>query len=391
MKAIPVAVLVIVMGLALPVPILAQAQAGNTSLGVAISQTIQGLSLALQKVSKTSPAYRELNASLYYLKQAQSFYEKGNYSEAELYFALAMNSSFNGLKEEGKPFSVPPGLNVSRAVALKYADKLKILAENVQNETLREELINQIDQAVYLLTQQATNATQAAHNLALARQILGNASAKIHKYSKAYFGKQMALYVMHRGRFKDLKFMNAMEVIFQNMSFSYIANISSILTSSNYTVEVIQGTIGTYGNLVYFNSSIALPFVTINNVTFVPFYVPPKLLHANRGLGHRQGGSYKIEIIGVLNSSYVYNYVMSKKGSNITFEILPCLWTPSSIKALKSGAEELNISLSQIGFQVLKSRSLGAKGRCYIIIVILYDVGSYQMKPTGLQIYYEQI
>ena len=231
-------VLTLIAGLFLPSFTYAQTQSNQRALGTVIPSTLNGLSTALQHIKKGTHAYTALNWSVTLLEQAQKLYNEGNYTGAEYYFKLAMNSSYEGISEAGgKPFAIPPDLNVSREMALRFAQKLETLAMNIQNTTLKQEALKIISQAISLLNQPAVNVTQAAHNLAQSRQLLGNASAIVHKYSKEDFGKHFALYIVQHGKFKDKEFVEGVSKVFLQMNFSYIENINALYKLHTFGVN----------------------------------------------------------------------------------------------------------------------------------------------------------
>ena len=139
-----------------------------------INNAINGVSTALSHVPKGTPAYSLLSQSLSYLQRAQKLASEGNMSGAQFYFNLAMEKSYKGVNEvnsgEGQP--VPPGLNVSRAVQLAFADKLENELRAVNNATLKGEAQALIQSAVQLLNSPQFNASA----LVQARHELNNAS-----------------------------------------------------------------------------------------------------------------------------------------------------------------------------------------------------------------------
>ncbi|MGC8664643.1 MAG: hypothetical protein ACP5SE_03125 [Nitrososphaeria archaeon] len=398
--------LIIVAGLFLPNIVHGQVQNTNSSLGTVLSSTINGLSTALQHVKKGTRAYNFLNISITFLEKAQKLYNEGNYTGAEYYFKMAMNSSYAGISEAGgKLFAVPLGLNVSRDMALSFAKKLETLAQNIQNDTLKQEALDKISQAISLLNQPAVNATQAAHNLAQARQLLGNASAIIHQYSKENFGRHFAFYIMRQGKFKDKAFVESMSKLFLQMNFSYIENITTEMCYVNFTPVVLTGSIGVYNNVVYFNSSMVIPYITLGNETFVPMEIMVPQGHGHLARGHHsQKVQQSYEIIGFINSSYAVSYVSSHKGYNITVEALPFVWVPQSFNRIHSKAQELNITVLFVPQQFF-NMTLFYNGSAWrvspflnhdfhkipILIIVLRDVGSYSSAPQGLQVQYSEI
>ncbi len=405
-KLTPLITLIIVIGLMLPNLAYAQVQQSQSSLGIMISSTMKGLSVALKHIKEGTNAYATINRSIILLEQAQKFYNEGNYTGAEYYFKLAMNSSYNGITEAGgKPFSVPVGLNVSRKVALSFAQKLENLVQNVQNYTIKQEAMELIYQAISLLNQQTVNATQAAHNLAQARQLLGNATSILHKYSKEDFGKHFALYIMQHGKFNNKEFVEGMKKLFLQMNFSYMENITAEMHFVNFTPLIITGTIGIYNNTVYFNSSLVIPYLMIGNETFVPMELIVHLGHDHLGRAHHaQKIEHNYEIIGFINSSYAISYISSHKGENITIEVLPFVWLSQSFNKLHAKAQTLNISVpfvpqqffnmtlfysnSALPFNLLMGHNVC---KIHIIIIILKDVGSYSSAPSGIQIQYAEL
>ncbi len=401
--------LIIVAGLFLPNIVYAQVQNTNSSLsslGTVLSSTINGLSTALQHVKKGTQAYDSLNSSITLLERAQRLYNEGNYTGAEYYFKLAMSSSYEGISEAGgKPFTVPPGLNVSRDIALGFAKKLETLAQNIQNYTLKQEALDKISQAISLLNQPVVNATQAAHNLAQARQLLGNVSAIVHQYSKENFGRHFAFYIMQHGNFKDKAFVKGMSKLFSQMNFSYIENVTTEIRYINFTPIVLTGTVGVYDNVVYFNSSVIIPYITLGNETFVPMDIIMPQLHGHLARGHyAQKIQQSYKIIGFINSSYAVSYVSSHKGDNITVEVLPFVWVPQSFNRIHSKVQELNITAPFVP-QRFFNMTLFYNGSAWpissfmnhnfhkipIVIIVLRDVGSYPSRPQGLQVQYSEV
>ncbi len=396
-------ILILITGLFLPSFTYAQPQSNQSALGTVISNTLNGLSTALQHLKKGTNAYMELNNSVTLLEKAQKLYNDGNYTGAEYYFKLAMNSSYEGISEAGgKPFTIPPGLNVSRKMALEYAQNLETLAQNVQNETLKHEMLSIISQAVSLLNQQELNTTQAAHNIAQARELLGNASAILHKYSKSNFGKHFAIFIMHHGKFNDNRFVAGMSSMFSQMNFSYIENITGTMHFINFSPVIITGTIGVYNKTVYFNSSFIIPYIIVGNETFIPKEIMFPQAHEHLGKNHRNlSFQQNFEIVGMINSSYAESYIVSHKGENITVEILPFVWAPQSLNGLHSKVQTGNVNLSLassrfLNMTVLFNGSSWLAGKLNhhkvpLIIIIFKDVGYYSSVPQGIHVWYENL
>jgi len=394
--------LMLTTGLFLPSFTYAQPQSNQSALGTVISNTLNGLSTVLQHLKKGTHSYIELNDSVSLLEKAQKLYNDGNYTGAEYYFRLAMNFSYKGISEAGgKPFSIPPGLNVSRKMTLDYAQNLETLAQNVQNETLRNEILSIISQALSLLNQKALNTTQLAHNIAQARELLGNASILLHKYSKSNFGKHFAIFIMHKGKFNDEKFIVVMSSMFSQMNFSYIESITGAMYFINFTPVMITGTIGVYNKTVYFNSSFIIPYIIIGNETFFPNEIMLPQAHGHLGKNHRSlSYQQNSEIIGMINSSYAVSYIVSHKGENMTVEILPFVWAPQSLKMLRSkvqnNANLSLVSLRLINMSVLFNGSSWLAGKLKnnkvpLIIIVFKDVGYYSSAPQGIQVLYENL
>ncbi len=305
----------------LSVPAYAQGST-NPSLGIMINSTINGVNTAIQHVPHGTAAYSSLEQSLTYLNTAKSLYSEGNYTGAQYYFSLAMNRSYEGvISAGGKPFTVPPGLNQSREVAFQYTSKLMTLVNAISNQTVRESIEANITAAMSLL-QAAGNATQMAHNIAEARQMLGNANAQISHYAKHRFVNNFksiflpALQARARG-------LNSSEA----QAFNYSVNFN-VMQMENESIGQIMhemmdynqvisgkfvlpvGTIGTYKGLVYITLRFPLSLIRIGNETFVANYnVMP--MHGHHVPRH-------FETVGVINSSYAYSYVMSNAGTQIS-------------------------------------------------------------------------
>jgi hypothetical protein len=397
-------ILMLITGLFLPSFTYAQPQSNQSALGTIISNTLNGLSTTLQHLKKGTRAYIALNNSVTLLEKAQKLYNDGNYTGAEYYFKLAMNFSYKGISEAGgKPFSIPPGLNVSRKMALDYAQNLETLAQNVQNETLRHEMLSVISQALSLLNQQALNTTQAAHNIAQARELLGNATAMLHAYSKSNFGKHFAIFIMHHGKFNDNRFIVGISSMFSQMNFSYIESITSAMYFINFTPVMITGTIGVYNKTVYFNCSFIIPYIIIGNETFIPKEIMFPQVHEHLGKSHRSlSNQLNSKVIGMINSSYAESYIVSHKGENITVEILPFVWAPQSLNRLHFKVQTNNVNLSLTSLRFLNmtvffngsswiADKLNSHIKVPLIIIIFKDVGYYSSVPQGIQVLYENL
>ncbi|MGC8558723.1 MAG: hypothetical protein ACP5NC_07025, partial [Nitrososphaeria archaeon] len=160
-KILPLIVILTAISMAVPSYSMVYAQSSQ-SLGIVISSTMNGVQTALHQVKSGTVAYQQLNQSLTYLTIAQKLYNAGNYTGAEYYLKIAMNESYSGvISAGGETFTVPPGLNVSREVAIEYAQKIELLAQNIRNNSIREQVMSNISTAIALLKEPG-NASQVA-------------------------------------------------------------------------------------------------------------------------------------------------------------------------------------------------------------------------------------
>lgn len=308
----------------LTVPAYAQpSSTANQSLGIMINSMLNGVNAALQHVPKGTPAYTYLSISLSNLKTASKLYSEGNYTGAEQYLNMSMNESYRGVVSAGgQPFTVPPGLNQSREVALRYASDLMSMANGISNQTLKEQIISNITTAISLL--QTNNASQMVQNMAQARQILGNTNAQIHQYAKHDFARrfEMNFLPLLQSRARGL---NESEALAFNYSVSVEAmqmgneSVRQILHEMMDYNQILKygkfvtpmGTVGAYHGLVYITLREPLPVIVIGNETFV----------AGQGMmmvPHGHGRHMPVRsVVGVINSTYAYNYVLSNAGSQI--------------------------------------------------------------------------
>jgi len=319
-KVVPVIALVAL--LSLTVPAYAQPTT-NQSLGIMINSMLNGVSAALQHAPKGTPAYTYLSLSLSNLKTASKLYNEGNYTGAEQYLKMSMNESYHGVVlAGGQPFTVPPGLNQSREVALRYASDLMSMANGISNQTLKEQVISNITTAISLL--QTTNASQIVPNMAQARQILGSTNAQINQYAKHDFARrfQKNFLPLLQSRAREL---NESEALAFNYSVSIGAmqignesvrqilhemmDYNQILKSGKFVIPM--GTIGDYHGLVYITLREPLQIIVIGNETFVSSQGMMMAPH-----GHGRHMPFRIAV-GIINSTYAYNYVLSNAGSQI--------------------------------------------------------------------------
>jgi len=317
-KILPIIVIFMTLSVASPYYI-ATAQSSQ-SLGTVINSTINGVKTALQNVKSGTAAYQQLSGSLTYLNVAQKLYNEGNYTGAEYYLKLAMNESYQGvINAGGEPFTVPPGLNVSREIALNYAQRIELIAQNIKNATIREQVMSNISQVISML-EAPGNASQIAHDLAQSRQVLGNVNAEVHQYTKARFAQNFKHYFMPIlymklkgiGHNVDAAFNVTISQEVKDMQFENASQIARHMYDyqKDYTeAELIMpaGTIGVYDNLVYINFSYPLPVIQLGSQSYtvnawVLFYpIQPN-----------------VSVLGVINDTSAYQYVMSNAGSQVT-------------------------------------------------------------------------
>ncbi|MGC9208946.1 MAG: hypothetical protein ACP5GH_03725 [Nitrososphaeria archaeon] len=334
---------------------------GGNALNRTISYMMKGVEVALKHVKKGTQAYAQLNESLAYLKMARDLLEEGNETGAFYYFDLATNSTYRALTAS-KPFSIPPGLNVSRLMALDYSRRLMAMASSISNSTLRSEIMTQIQEAVSLL-QSSGNATQIAHNLAAARKILGNVNAEIHRYAKEKFLEHFRKFELPRVKGLEKK-MGASEASALNKTISgilssyqqvnsgeLIALDRSIYATMLNTTELLLGTIGTYNGSVYVVLYYPIRVISLNGSIYVAGSAP--IIYSSTGMTHgRRHGMAKammsgnLTFVGVISSQQAYDYVLAESGELVT--VFPP--APSSMSQLR---------------------------------IVLYDVGSYASQPAG--------
>ncbi len=338
----------------------AQAPSGH-ALDRTISYMIKGVEKALKHVKKGTQAYAQLNESLTYLEEARDLLKEGNETGALYYFDLATHSTYRALTAS-KPFTVPPGLNVSRLMALDYSRKLKALASSISNSTLRSEIMNQIQEAISLL-QSPGNTTQIAHNLAAARKILGNVNAEIHRYARERFLEHFRRFELPRIRGLENR-MGASEANALNKTISgilsgyqqvnsgeLIAFDRSIYATMLNSTELLLGTIGVYNGSVYVVLYYPIRIISLNGSIYVAGSAPvaSPVSGMTHGRRHGMAKSMKYEnltFVGIISSQQAYDYVLAESGELVT------VFPPSAG------------SMSQLR-------------------IALYDVGSYASLPTG--------
>jgi len=213
-----------------------------------------------------------------------------------------MKKSYKGVNEavgnvnggEGQP--VPPGLNVSRAVQLAFANKLENELRAVSNSTLKGEAQALIQSAVQLLNSPQFNASA----LVQARHELNNASFIINTDAE------------HR-------LFHAMGIIpFNNASF-----VVQSLIHENRTF--VDGYIGVYKNEVCLELYVPLNEIRLGNTTLyaepsievinvTPPIKPMPPINPMRGFAKHFS---RIEVLGIVNSAYAVSFVGAHKGQFI--------------------------------------------------------------------------
>ncbi len=391
----------------------------SSTLNILISSAINGTQTALSHVPTNSTAYRTLSMALSYLKQAQKYYNQGNYNQAEQYFKMAMNESYVGVVSVGKPFSVPPGINVSREQAVEYANKLESEANFITNSTLKSQIMSEIQQAMNELN---------AGNFTEARGTLGNINAQIHHYVKGRFAvnfehkfvpKIMKKYEkLEKELEKELNgtaqyavpFMQAEGLNISAQSFNstfmqeFNASVQGFNASfmkiaqnfqnesgwqiaqqvrafnnfsfSNFTAP--QWEIGVYRNEVYIEMPYVLPIISIGNSTYVASWnpnhmkpeAPPVQPFFSWSNGMPKFNESEWIVVGVVNSSSAVSYVLSHAGANIT------MFPPNMNTIMPFGNfKHEHFKSAEVPFQITAE-----------------DVGNFSSLPTGIfTVYYIKV
>ncbi|MDG6931738.1 MAG: hypothetical protein JRN26_06565 [Nitrososphaerota archaeon] len=342
-KVIPV--MLILLAMAVPA-YTAYAQGSSSQLGTVISSTMHGIQVAESSVPSGTQAGIMLGQALTYLKEAQTLYNEGNYTGAQYYFSLAMNMSYDSVVTAGgKPFSVPPGTNVSVEQAKDYAGRLITESGSISNSTFRSAVQANITRAEQLLNE--GNFTQA-------RKLLGNTNAMIQQYAKGEFARNFETSFAPKLLMKAQELNLSSELnqtLFQeigSMQFQgvgqimkYMRDYNSML-AGNFTMP--SGTIGIYDGRVYMVMPYSLQVVGIGNETFIE-----SVQFMHHGMGMMR---FNARVIGEVNSSYAVSYVLLHNGTEIT------VFPPSSFSSPFS--------------------------------ITLYDVGNMSSMPTGTIVQYRQ-
>jgi len=386
-------------------------------LGAVINATINGIQTALSHVPQNSTAYKVLSTALSYLKQAQAYYNKGNYAEALQYLKMAMNESYNGVVSVGKPFVVPYGTNVSTEQAIEYAQKLESEANFITNSTLKAQVMSEIQQALNELK---------AGNFTEAREMLGNINAQIHHYVKGRFAvnfeqkfvpKVMKKFeklesklekelnetaqplapLMKEFNVSPQDFMAQFNASIQNFNLSVmqiaqnfenesgwqIAQQVNALNNFNHfnfstTLTAPKWEIGVYKNEVYIEMPYVLPVISIGNSTYFVAWnhhpvkpkpeAPIQPFWANGTPSAPPFNGSEWIVVGVVNSSSAVSYVLSHVGQNIT------IFPPN-----------VSMSMRGNGFNVSMNVQFPFKNTAE-------DVGNFSSATTGIfTVYYEPI
>ncbi|MGC9192220.1 MAG: hypothetical protein ACP5GT_06285 [Conexivisphaera sp.] len=315
-RSVGLAALVLILALASAA---ALAESQGNSLGYLINSSSVGLSYELRLAPPGAHAQLEEAAS--YLEEASSLYQRGNYSGALLYFEAAMGASGGALASGGSPSPIAPGLNASREIALRYAQKLELEASSITNASLREQVLEEISEAISLLRTQG-NASQVAAGLAEAHRLLGEADSALSSSAKYQLASAFAARGNGTGQAPAYRYVRA--AIARAIGSQGTPQIFHELDdlSRGYLPD---GTIGTYGGSVVVEIWWPLPAMRIGNCTFeVTGLIVPEggripLVALSGTVSDWDNGTGGSTVVGVLNSSCAgaYAYVASNAGRNL--------------------------------------------------------------------------
>ncbi|MGC8559011.1 MAG: hypothetical protein ACP5NC_08525, partial [Nitrososphaeria archaeon] len=158
--------------------------------------------------------------------------------------------------------------------------------------------------------------------LAQARQILGNVNAEVHQYVKEKFAKAFerdfapGLFIKAKavGQNVAVAFNATLAQQVKGMPFENTSQIERDMEDyhNDYTKAAFimpAGTIGVYDNLVYINLSYPLPVIKLGNQSYtVGAWV---LSNSTRPV-------VNTSVLGIINYTGAYRYVMANAGSQIT-------------------------------------------------------------------------
>lgn len=301
---------------AIAIPWMAVPQAASANSGYAgtLKEVYGGLLTALSRTQPGTPQHQALVNAVSYIQKAMKLYEQGNYTGSLEYFNMAMAESAAATVSSGP--SLQPGINASREASIEYASDLEAQLGSVTNATARTYIQGLIQEALSLLTAQASNSSQEAQNLATARHLLGLANAELQKGSRGRLAASIRESYMKALKGKHQEEVLALEAMI-NMSAYELVNGSAANSVYLLNGTLIDGTVGVYNGQVYSVLGFPLYYISLGGVNYSIASVTAIMAQHGHGRLHVmmeraiKGNEGIVAVLGQQESAYVESHTGS--------------------------------------------------------------------------------